>query len=87
MKNSGGFNWIRTHHLCDTDAMLYQLSYEATQLGVGQFVGPISAFPENYFEDSKRGISLKYLIKRTKTGRGEFFDVIDYTRRLRALSI
>ena len=25
-----GFNWIRTHDLRDTGAMLYQLSYEAT---------------------------------------------------------
>ena len=38
-ENSGGSNGIRTHALCDAGAMLYQLSYEATQLGAGQFVG------------------------------------------------
>ena len=27
------------HDLCDEGAMLYQLSYEATQLGAGQFFG------------------------------------------------
>ena len=32
-------NGIRTRDLCDVSAMLYQLSYEATQLGEGQFVG------------------------------------------------
>ena len=38
-KNSVGFNGIRTHDLCEAGAMLYQLSYEATQLGGDQFVG------------------------------------------------
>ena len=28
-KNSGSFNEIQTHDLCDAGAMLYQLSYEA----------------------------------------------------------
>ena len=28
LNNSGGFNGIRTHDLCDADAMLYQLSFE-----------------------------------------------------------
>ena len=37
-KNSGCFNGIRTP-LPFAGAMLYQLSYEATQLGAGQFVG------------------------------------------------
>ena len=30
MKNSGGFNGVRTHDLCDVGAMLYKLNYEAT---------------------------------------------------------
>ena len=30
---SQGFNGIQTHDLCDTGAMLYQLSYEATHWG------------------------------------------------------
>ena len=30
---------IGTHDLCDAGAMLYQLSYEDTQLAAGQFVG------------------------------------------------
>ena len=38
-KNSVGFNGIRIHDLYETGAMLYQLSYEATQLGGDQFVG------------------------------------------------
>ena len=37
-----GFNGIGTHDLRDTDAMLYQLSYEATHWGRGQFI-------ENYW--------------------------------------
>ena len=28
-----------TQRLCDADAMFYQLGYQATQLGAGQFVG------------------------------------------------
>ena len=41
-KNSGGSNRTQTPDLCDADTMLdYQLSYEATQLGAGQFVGLI----------------------------------------------
>ena len=32
---------IRTHDLCDAGAMLNQLSFEATQLGGGQFFGLI----------------------------------------------
>ena len=35
MKNSGSLNGIRTRDLCDVGAMLYQLSYEATQMGAG----------------------------------------------------
>ena len=35
-KNSG-LNGVRTHDLCDTGAVLYQLSYQAT-LGAGHFV-------------------------------------------------
>ena len=31
-------NGIRTHELCDAGAILCQLSYEATQMGAGQFV-------------------------------------------------
>ncbi|XP_068728042.1 neogenin-like [Montipora capricornis] len=43
LKNSGcKFNGIQTHDLCYAGAMVYQLSYEATQLGLaGQFVGII----------------------------------------------
>ena len=37
--NSGGSKGIRSHDLCDAGAMHYKLSYEATQLGAGQFVG------------------------------------------------
>ena len=37
-----GFNGIRTRDLRDTDAMLYQLSYEATHWERGQFVEFIS---------------------------------------------
>ena len=33
-----GFNGIRTRDLCDTGAMLYQLSYEATHWERGQFI-------------------------------------------------
>ena len=40
LKNSCGFNGIRTQDLCDAGAVqVYQLSNEATQLGVGQLVG------------------------------------------------
>ena len=34
LKNSGGLNRIRTNDLCDSGDVLYQLSYEATQLRV-----------------------------------------------------
>ena len=37
-----GFNGIRTRDLRDTDAILYQLSYEATHWDLGQFVEFIS---------------------------------------------
>ena len=37
LQNSGGLNGIRTHNLCDAGSRLQQPSYEATQLGVGQF--------------------------------------------------
>ena len=37
-----GFNGIRTRDLCDTGAMLYQLSYEATHWERGQFIDFIS---------------------------------------------
>ena len=37
-----GFNEIRTRELRDTDAMLYQLSYEATHWERGQFIEFIS---------------------------------------------
>ena len=37
--NWKGFNGIRTRDLRDTGAMLYQLSYEATQWERGQFIG------------------------------------------------
>ena len=33
-----GFNGIRTRDLCDSGAMLYQLSYEATHWERGQFI-------------------------------------------------
>ena len=44
---SSGFNGIRTHDLCDAGAMLYQLSYEATQLGSTQFVRLICSRQES----------------------------------------
>ena len=37
-----GFNGIRTRDLRDTDAMLYQQSYEATRWERGQFIEFIS---------------------------------------------
>ena len=40
-KHSCGFNGIQTHDLCDTDAMFYELSYEASQLRNCQFIGII----------------------------------------------
>ena len=39
VKFSGDLSGIPTHELCYAGAMLYQLSYEATQLRAGQFVG------------------------------------------------
>ena len=36
---AASFNGIGTHDLYDAGAMLYQLSYEATQLGAGQVIG------------------------------------------------
>ena len=33
LKKTSGFNGIRTGDLCDTAAVLYQLSYEATSVG------------------------------------------------------
>ena len=41
LKKSGDSNRIRTHDLCDVGAVHYKLSFEATQLGAGQFVGLI----------------------------------------------
>ena len=41
LKNSGDSNVIGIHDICDVNAMLYQLSCEATQLEAGQFVGLI----------------------------------------------
>ena len=38
-KNSGGVNRMRSHDLSEAGGMLYQLGYEATQLGEGQRVG------------------------------------------------
>ena len=38
LKKIQGFNGIRTRDLCDTCAMLYQLSCEATHWERGQFV-------------------------------------------------
>ena len=37
-KKNQGFNGIRTHDLRNNDAMLYQLSYEATHWERGQFI-------------------------------------------------
>ena len=37
-KKNEGFNGIRTGDLCDTGAMIYQLSYEATHWERGQFI-------------------------------------------------
>ena len=38
-----GFNGIRTHDLCHTGAMLYQLSYEATHC-IGSKVNLLSSY-------------------------------------------
>ena len=38
-----GFNGIWTRDLCDTGAILYQLSYEATHWERGQFIEFISS--------------------------------------------
>ena len=35
MTNSGGFNWIRSHDLCDAGATLNQLTYETIQCEMG----------------------------------------------------
>ena len=43
-KQFWGFNWIQTHDLCDTGAMLYQLSYEAS-LGVGRAESEFNLYP------------------------------------------
>ena len=43
LKKNQGFNGIRTRDLCDTGAMLYQLSYEATHWERGQFIEFISS--------------------------------------------
>ena len=40
------FNGIRNPDPCDAGTILYQLSHEATQLGVGQFVGIVFFFSE-----------------------------------------
>ena len=45
-KKNQGFNGIRTRDLCDTGAMLYQLSYEATHWERGQFIEFISSHEE-----------------------------------------
>ena len=50
LKNSGGFNRIRSHDLCNAGTMLYQLSLAATQLGAGQLVGLICSIEELIFE-------------------------------------
>ena len=42
---------FETHDLCDASAMLYQLSYEVTQLGTDQFVGscvPVKGLDDRY---------------------------------------
>ena len=44
MKNSGGFDGIRTHDLCEASAMLYQLNYEANQLGAGHVLHTSSSW-------------------------------------------
>ena len=43
LKKNQGFNGIQARHFCDTGAMLYQLSYEATHWERGQFI-------ENYWQ-------------------------------------
>ena len=45
-KTNQGFNRIRTRDLHDTDAMLYQLSYEATYWERGQLIEFISSREE-----------------------------------------
>ena len=52
-------NGILTHDLCDGGAMLYQVSYEATLLGVGQFVGLTSSRERTWWKKCiylKRGL-------------------------------
>ena len=43
------FNGIQTRDLCDVGATLYQLSYEATQLGAGQFIGLMYSHEKNVY--------------------------------------
>ena len=44
MKNSGGFNGIRTHDICEAGATLNQLKYEASQLGAGHVLHTASSW-------------------------------------------
>ena len=37
LKNSGGCKGSQSHDLCDAGAILYEVNYEATQLGAGQY--------------------------------------------------
>ena len=53
LKKNQGFNGIRTRDLCDTGAMLYQLSYEATHWERGQFIEFISScWSPDFFQAS-----------------------------------
>ena len=45
-----GFNGIRTRDLRDIGAMLYQLSYEATECERGQFIEFISSRAVKWYE-------------------------------------
>ena len=42
---TGSFNKIRTHDLWDASAMLYQPTFEATQIGACQFIGLMCSNP------------------------------------------
>ena len=50
LKNSGFFNRIWTHDLCDAITMLHQLSYEAIQIGGGQIICWAQSYSILYFK-------------------------------------
>ena len=77
IKNSGGFNGIRTHDLCDAVAMLCQLNYEATHLGAGHVLHTSSSWgpsmPYGVACLMPRWLSIRLLCRRSwdqNPGRG-----------------